>query len=196
VPGSGVVVGTPAQGDAEQTRGPRRATHALRADIQALRAGTVALVVLFHSWPELVPGGYVGVDVFFVISGYLITKHLFDEIERSGTVALLDFWARRARRLLPASMLVLAATASSGCGHWLGGTAALRALLRRRNAAAGRARARTGAWRRSRDRRWHGSGEPRALGALATRGLARGPLVLSLSLALAVAGSRAVRLAE
>ncbi|MFV0426845.1 MAG: acyltransferase family protein [Beutenbergiaceae bacterium] len=53
-------------------------------------------------------GGYVGVDVFFVISGFLITSHLYREVERTGTVHLLDFWARRIRRLLPASLLVLA----------------------------------------------------------------------------------------
>src|SRR5690606_40531751 len=53
-------------------------------------------------------GGYVGVDVFFVISGFLITSHLASRIERTGRVELADFWARRARRLLPASLLVLA----------------------------------------------------------------------------------------
>lgn len=48
----------------------------MRADIQALRAFAVAVVVGFHLWPGRVPGGYVGVDVFFVISGFLITLHL------------------------------------------------------------------------------------------------------------------------
>jgi len=81
---------------------------ALKPEIQALRAAAVALVLMFHAWPTLVPGGYVGVDVFFVISGYLITRQLLHEADRSGTIALLDFWTRRARRLLPASLLVLA----------------------------------------------------------------------------------------
>ncbi len=112
-PASGVVAGAPKEREsADQARFPRPAPHALRADIQALRAVAVTLVVAFHSWPNLVPGGYVGVDVFFVISGYLITKHLLDETERTGTLGVLDFWMRRARRLLPASLLVLAATAA------------------------------------------------------------------------------------
>ncbi len=80
---------------------------ARKPEIQALRAAAVALVLLFHGWPTLVPGGYVGVDVFFVISGYLITRQLLLEVDRSGTIELVDFWERRARRLLPASFLVL-----------------------------------------------------------------------------------------
>ncbi|MFV0252273.1 MAG: acyltransferase family protein, partial [Beutenbergiaceae bacterium] len=79
-----------------------------RPEVQGLRAIAVGVVVLFHLWPLRMPGGYVGVDVFFVISGFLITSHLYREVERTGTVRLLDFWARRIRRLLPASLLVLA----------------------------------------------------------------------------------------
>ncbi len=82
-------------------------------DIQALRAGAVALVVLYHAWPAYVPGGYVGVDVFFVISGFLITRQLLDEVERAGSISLAQFWTRRARRLLPASLLVLACSAAA-----------------------------------------------------------------------------------
>ena len=78
-----------------------------RPDIQGLRAVAVLLVVLFHLWPTRLSGGYVGVDVFFVISGYLITAHLYREIVKTGTVSLRQFWARRIRRLLPASLLVL-----------------------------------------------------------------------------------------
>ncbi|MFK4115541.1 acyltransferase family protein [Microbacterium sp. NPDC006705] len=78
-----------------------------RPEIQALRALAVAIVVLNHLWPGRLPGGFIGVDVFFVISGYLITAHLMREAGRSGKVRLGAFWARRARRLLPASMLVL-----------------------------------------------------------------------------------------
>ncbi len=79
----------------------------LRPDIQALRAVAVSMVVAFHLRPDLLPGGFVGVDVFFVISGFLITLHL---IERPPTnvSGLLAFWGRRIRRLLPASLLVLA----------------------------------------------------------------------------------------
>jgi len=75
--------------------------------VQGLRAIAVLLVVLYHFWPGRLPGGYVGVDVFFVISGFLITGHLMREIDATGGVRLAQFWARRARRLLPASLLVL-----------------------------------------------------------------------------------------
>jgi peptidoglycan/LPS O-acetylase OafA/YrhL len=81
-----------------------------RADIQALRALAVMLVVAYHLYPDRLPGGYVGVDVFFVISGFLITAHLRREIERTGRVALGQFYGRRIRRLLPASGLVLVVT--------------------------------------------------------------------------------------
>lgn len=79
-----------------------------RPDIQALRAIAVMAVVFYHLWPANVRGGYVGVDIFFVISGFLITRHLSDEVERSGHIRLTQFWARRIRRLLPAAFLVLA----------------------------------------------------------------------------------------
>jgi len=79
----------------------------LRPEIQALRAIAVVTVVIFHYWPDWIPGGYVGVDVFFAISGFLITGHLVREVERSGRVSLPGFWARRARRILPAALLVL-----------------------------------------------------------------------------------------
>jgi peptidoglycan/LPS O-acetylase OafA/YrhL len=75
--------------------------------VQGLRAIAVALVVLYHFWPGRITGGYIGVDVFFVISGFLITGHLMRELEQTGRVKLREFWARRARRLLPAALLVL-----------------------------------------------------------------------------------------
>ncbi len=78
-----------------------------RPEIQALRALAVLTVVLYHVWPESMPGGFVGVDVFFAISGYLITAHLLREVETTGALALWGFWARRARRLLPAALLTL-----------------------------------------------------------------------------------------
>jgi peptidoglycan/LPS O-acetylase OafA/YrhL len=77
------------------------------AEIQALRALAVMLVVIFHLSPERLPGGYIGVDVFFVISGFLITGHILRDLT-AGTFRLSAFYARRARRLLPASLLVLA----------------------------------------------------------------------------------------
>lgn len=78
-----------------------------RTDIQSLRALAVILVVLNHLWPLRLPGGYVGVDVFFVISGFLITSHLSKELFLNGRVRLGQFYARRARRLLPAAFTVL-----------------------------------------------------------------------------------------
>jgi peptidoglycan/LPS O-acetylase OafA/YrhL len=74
-----------------------------RQDIQALRAVAVVLVVVTHIWPDILKGGYVGVDVFFVISGFLITGVLIKKpIESSGD--LLNFWARRIRRLFPSAI--------------------------------------------------------------------------------------------
>ena len=86
-----------------------RSSREVRPDIQGLRAIAVGAVVLFHLWPRRVPGGYVGVDVFFVISGFLITSHLLQR--PPGTRHELGaFWARRIRRLLPAALLVLTVT--------------------------------------------------------------------------------------
>ena len=85
-----------------------------RSDIDGLRAVAVGLIVLYHVGLAGLPGGYVGVDVFFVISGFLITGLLLREIDHTGTVSLREFYARRARRILPASFLVLAATLA-GC---------------------------------------------------------------------------------
>ena len=80
-----------------------------RADIQALRAVAVTLVMLNHLWPGSVTGGYIGVDVFFVISGFLITSSLVSHPPRRPR-DLAAFWGRRVRRLLPAACLVLALT--------------------------------------------------------------------------------------
>jgi parallel beta-helix repeat protein len=80
-----------------------------RPDIEGLRAIAVIAVVLSHASLG-VPGGYVGVDVFFVISGFLITRQLFDEGNRRGTISFSKFYARRARRILPAATIVTVAT--------------------------------------------------------------------------------------
>ena len=90
---------------------PAPRSDAYRPEIQGLRAVAVGLVVLYHLWPKRLSGGYVGVDVFFVISGYLITSHIYREIAQTGTLQVTRFWARRIRRLLPASLLVLALSA-------------------------------------------------------------------------------------
>lgn len=80
-----------------------------RPDIEGLRAVAVLGVLTFHSGLPL-HGGFVGVDVFFVLSGYLITTLLLNELEAAGRISLLDFYARRARRLLPAATLVTLTT--------------------------------------------------------------------------------------
>ena len=91
----------------------RASARPVRPEIQALRAGAALLVVLYHLWPGRLPGGFMGVDVFFVISGFLITSHLAREAAATGRVRLGRFWARRARRLLPAAYLVLATSAAA-----------------------------------------------------------------------------------
>jgi peptidoglycan/LPS O-acetylase OafA/YrhL len=81
-----------------------------RLDIQGLRALAVGLVVLFHAEVPGFGGGYVGVDVFFVISGFLISTHLLESLRDRGGVGYGAFYARRARRLLPAAFTVIVAT--------------------------------------------------------------------------------------
>ncbi len=85
------------------------APRAHRKDIDALRAVAVVLVVLFHmSFPGF-ESGFVGVDIFFVLSGFLITGILARELDETGSIDLLRFWSRRIRRLLPAGSVVIAA---------------------------------------------------------------------------------------
>jgi peptidoglycan/LPS O-acetylase OafA/YrhL len=77
-----------------------------RREIDGLRAVAVIPVILFHAGLTVFSGGYVGVDVFFVISGYLITTILIAELER-GDYSIVRFYERRARRILPALFLVM-----------------------------------------------------------------------------------------
>ncbi len=97
--------------------GGGRAGSAFRADVEGLRAVAVLAVVLFHAEVPGFSGGFVGVDVFFVISGFLITGLLWREVESTGTVRLRRFYGARARRLLPAGVLVLITTAAAAV--WL-----------------------------------------------------------------------------
>ena len=77
-----------------------------RPDLDGLRAIAVGLVIGFHTFPSIFPGGFAGVDVFFVISGYLITKILLSQIEQ-GRLSIVNFYARRVRRIFPALILLL-----------------------------------------------------------------------------------------
>ncbi len=81
-----------------------------RGDIQGLRAVAVLLVIFAHAGFPGFAGGFIGVDVFFVISGFLITGLLLKEVDRTGRVSITGFYSRRARRILPAATLVLVAT--------------------------------------------------------------------------------------
>ncbi|WP_022881552.1 acyltransferase family protein [Gryllotalpicola ginsengisoli] len=81
-----------------------------RPDIQGLRAIAVAAVVVYHGGVQVISGGYVGVDMFFVISGFLITTHLLRDVLATGKVDFAGFYARRARRILPASFAVVILT--------------------------------------------------------------------------------------
>ena len=78
--------------------------------LDGLRALAVVAVIVYHANHEWLGGGFLGVEVFFVISGYLITLLLIAERERSGSVSLGNFWLRRARRLLPALFTLLIGT--------------------------------------------------------------------------------------
>ena len=80
-----------------------------RPGIDGLRALAVTSVVAYHLRPYLLPAGYVGVDVFLVVSGFLITRLLLDEQARSGKIDIRAFWARRVRRLVPAALSTIAA---------------------------------------------------------------------------------------
>lgn len=75
--------------------------------LDGLRAIAVGMVLVYHLFPKALPGGFLGVDVFFVISGFLITSLLLRERAKTGRIDLLAFWRRRARRLLPAVALVV-----------------------------------------------------------------------------------------
>jgi len=84
-----------------------------RPDVDGLRAIAVMLVLNFHAFPDAMPGGFIGVDVFFVISGFLITGIIMRELEL-GRFSLIGFYNRRIRRIFPALIVVLAATLMLG----------------------------------------------------------------------------------
>lgn len=98
---------------------PRIGTRVRLPGLDGVRALAVVLVLAYHLVPGLAPGGFVGVDVFLVVSGYLITALLLAEHAREGSIRLGRFWRRRARRLLPALLLVVGA--SAGVAALIGG---------------------------------------------------------------------------
>ncbi|MGO1172973.1 MAG: acyltransferase family protein [Actinomycetaceae bacterium] len=101
----------PTHADAPPARGGASARDIVRSGripgLDGVRALAVGAVLLFHLFPAVAPGGFIGVDLFFVLSGFLITTLLLREIGRSGRIDLPGFWKRRARRLLPALALVV-----------------------------------------------------------------------------------------
>ncbi|HPZ34087.1 MAG TPA: acyltransferase family protein [Microbacteriaceae bacterium] len=102
---------TPAPGAAPRTGGAARF-----GGLDGLRAVAVILVMTYHLFPPAFAGGFIGVDVFFVISGFLITSLLLRERAATGRISLLGFWQRRARRLLPAVIVMIAVSATAA---WL-----------------------------------------------------------------------------
>jgi peptidoglycan/LPS O-acetylase OafA/YrhL len=86
------------------------ARNAYLPGLDGLRALAVIAVLIYHARPGWLPGGFLGVEVFFVISGFIITRALLNEVRATGRINVLSFWMRRARRLLPAVVLLLAGT--------------------------------------------------------------------------------------
>ena len=92
--------------------------HTYRANLDGLRSIAVYLVLLFHTGLPWAEGGFIGVDLFFVLSGFLVSTVLLDEIELTGRLRVGRFYARRVRRLLPAAVVVVVATAATFTVIW------------------------------------------------------------------------------
>jgi peptidoglycan/LPS O-acetylase OafA/YrhL len=95
----------------------QQASLAHHRGLDGLRGVAVILVIIFHSGLNWLPGGFLGVSVFFTLSGFLITSLLINECENSGRINLKAFWGRRLRRLAPASLVVIAGVV--GLASWL-----------------------------------------------------------------------------
>ncbi len=93
----------------------RKNNHIWRSDITGLRALAVIPVVLYHAFPNLLSGGFIGVDIFFVISGYLISGILFRQIKDDSNIDFAAFYGKRVRRIFPNLILLLLFVAIAGC---------------------------------------------------------------------------------
>ena len=111
---------------------PQETGRRVRGDIEGLRALAVLAVLVNHAFPKALPGGFIGVDIFFVISGYLIGRHLLQDIQK-GRLSILGFYAKRARRIFPALALMLICV---WCAGWILFTASEFAALGRHIVAA------------------------------------------------------------
>jgi peptidoglycan/LPS O-acetylase OafA/YrhL len=100
----------PLMSGVESARAGRGVRLGYRPDIDGLRAIAVGAVIAYHAGLPLVPGGFTGVDIFFVISGFLLTGIMLEDIHREGRVRILAFYARRVRRILPTLLLVVIVT--------------------------------------------------------------------------------------
>jgi len=118
-------IASPPAPDAKPPR-PAPEPWPFRADVEGLRAVAILLVVVYHLGVGVGHGGYLGLDIFFVISGFLITGQLVRELEKDGRISLLAFYARRLTRLLPAATVVVLATLVAAW-HWMP-AAALKAI--------------------------------------------------------------------
>jgi len=85
-----------------------------RPDIDGLRTVAVCIVIVFHAWPNMLTGGFIGVDVFFVISGYLISGIIIKQ-SLTGRFSFIDFYSRRVKRIYPALLIVLTVVLIASC---------------------------------------------------------------------------------
>ncbi|WP_431822131.1 acyltransferase family protein [Burkholderia sp. F1] len=107
-----------AHGDPQIAAAARTSHRAYRPDIDGLRAVAVMAVVAFHAFPDVIRGGFAGVDIFFVISGFLISRIVMDGV-RAGHFSFVDFYIHRIRRIVPALLIVLVSCYAAGW-HLLG----------------------------------------------------------------------------
>jgi peptidoglycan/LPS O-acetylase OafA/YrhL len=101
------------QSKSVQTTAQNSINLSYRQDIDGLRAIAVVAIVAFHAFPSLIPGGFVGVDIFFVISGFLITSLILQK-QHNKIFSLTEFYARRIRRIFPTLILVMSASFAFG----------------------------------------------------------------------------------